>query len=510
MHFWSAHADKTGVLSGTPESIVQSTVDRLLEGVQIIGFDWTYLYLNETAARHGQRTPGQLVGRSMMAVYPGIERTELFTVLQRVMSHRRGEPFINEFIYPSGESRWFELSIQPVPDGICILSMDITEKRLAEHRLVHAEKLEAIGEFASGVVHDFNNVLTAILGYAELLTEQIGPDKPIGRDLQEIVNAGQRGATLAAQLLAFTKNQANTREPVSLRAALERLEPMLRRLISENIAIRLSFESDADVVAADPSQLEQVIVNLAVNARDAMLEGGTLSLAVDSLAVREASPFQDDHLTPGEYAVLRVTDTGIGMTPEVRQRIFEPFYTTKGSGRGTGLGLAVVQRLVHGMGGTIVVDTEPGRGSTFSIMLPTTHQRRALLEEPQRQASPVGKETILLVEDEPGVRLFMRVTLERHGYRVIEAVSAEAALAALNGESGPLDLLLTDVVLPGMTGVQLARRLAHDRPALRVVFASGYVSPIGVDVPAGAQILEKPFTARTLLTRVRRALDSTP
>ena len=386
------------------------------------------------------------------------------------------------------------------------------ERQALEEQLRHAQKMEAIGQLAGGIAHDFNNMLTAILGYAELLTEQIGPDKPIGLDLQEIVTAAQRATSLTRQLLAFSRKQTIKPVALSLNGVIELLEPMLRRLISANVSIRTSLDRQTHVVLADKTQLEQVLMNLVVNARDAMPDGGTLTIETGNAVLGVNDLVRHADAAPGEYAVVTVSDTGVGMTPEVQQRIFEPFYTTKERGRGTGLGLAAVYGIVKQLGGNIWVESEPGQGSTFKIYLPRTTAAEAAVParaSRDRTTPPLGKETILLVEDESGVRSFARTVLVRYGYKVLEAESSEQALAQLSGYNGALDLLLTDVMLTGIDGGQLARHLASGRPNLRVIFMSGYADPsVEQALPNGCDLLEKPFTAHTLLSRVRDALGS--
>jgi nitrogen-specific signal transduction histidine kinase len=394
-----------------------------------------------------------------------------------------------------------------VPDGICVLSLDITDQQSTRTQLEQAQKMEAIGQLAGGVAHDFNNLVTIILGYAELITEQIGPDKPIGRDIQEIVAAAERASSLTHQLLAFSRKQALAPRALSLNQLIQGVEPMLRRLISENIAIRTRLDPGVHAVFADAVQLEQVLLNLVVNARDAMVDGGELTIGTGNAVVDDVAR---EHMSaaPGDYAVLSVRDTGIGMSREVQARIFEPFYTTKERGRGTGLGLAAVHGIVRQLGGSIWVYSEPGRGSVFKVFLPKTERPvDARPAEGVRSARDVGRERILVVEDEPGVRTFIRTILERHGYDVIEAGSGEAALAALAFPGRGVDLLLTDIVLSGIDGWRLADRVGRDHTGVRVLFMSGYADPPHLPVPSRVALLEKPFSARDLLQRVRDALD---
>jgi two-component system, cell cycle sensor histidine kinase and response regulator CckA len=384
------------------------------------------------------------------------------------------------------------------------------ERQALEEQLRHAQKMEAIGQLAGGIAHDFNNMLTAILGYAELLTEQIGPDKPIGHDLQEIVTAAQRATSLTRQLLAFSRKQTIKPVALSLNGVVESLEPMLRRLISANVSIRTSLDHRTHIVLADKTQLEQVLMNLVVNARDAMPDGGTLTIETGNATLSADDLARLPGAAAGDYAVVTVADTGVGMTPEVQRRIFEPFYTTKERGRGTGLGLAAVYGIVKQLGGNIWVESEPDKGSTFKIYLPRTAVAPVVAAPGrERTTPPLGRETILLVEDESGVRSFARTVLVRYGYTVLEAESSEQALAQLSGYDGPLDLLVTDVMLSGIDGGQLARQLTPGRPNLHVIFMSGYADPaVEQALPNGCDLLEKPFTAHILLSRVRDALSS--
>jgi signal transduction histidine kinase len=376
-----------------------------------------------------------------------------------------------------------------------------------EEQLRQSQKMEAIGQLAGGIAHDFNNLLTSILGYASLITEQIGSEKTIGQDLREIVLAAERAAALTRQLLAFGRKQEMRAVSVSLNAIVQGVEPMLRRLIPANIKIRTVFDSAIHAVLADPIQLEQVILNLVVNARDAMRsEGGVVTIATENTDLDQEYVSARPDATIGDYATLTVTDTGTGMPPEVQARIFEPFYTTKELGRGTGLGLAVVHGIVKQLGGNIWVYSEPGHGTVFKIYLPKTEARVTTTVD--RPAAPTvdGHETILLVEDEASVRSLARRILERHGYRVCEADSGEAALAALANGIDPPDLLMTDLNLPGINGAQLAHEVCRQH-GTRVLFVSGYAEPTGLTMPANFELLEKPFTAQALLSRVRAVLS---
>jgi two-component system cell cycle sensor histidine kinase/response regulator CckA len=391
-----------------------------------------------------------------------------------------------------------------------VIVEDITEQHRLYEQLQQARKMEAIGQLAGGVAHDFNNMLTAILGYSEMLTEQMGPDKPMGRDLLEIKKAAERAAALTRQLLAFGRKQVLTMRPVNLSEIVQTVEPMLRRLIGERIKITTDLAADLVSVTADAAQLEHVLVNLAVNARDAMPTGGVVSFATRNVELDEAYAAKHPGARAGSYVMVQVSDTGVGMSSDVQAQIFEPFFTTKERGRGTGLGLAAVYGTVKQFGGYIEVESEVGRGTTFTIYLGKTgravHTKRAVAPS----SAPVGNETILLVEDESGVRAFVKTALQRFGYHVVEADSAEAALRLLQMYDAPIDLLLTDVGLPGMDGRELAATIALGRPDARVLFMSGYAPSLSAGLSALDEqiyLIEKPFTALALLTKTRESLD---
>jgi two-component system cell cycle sensor histidine kinase/response regulator CckA len=389
------------------------------------------------------------------------------------------------------------------------------ERERLEEQLRQGQKMEAIGQLAGGIAHDFNNMLTAILGYSALIAEQIGPDKPIGQDIREIVAAAERATALTRQLLAFSRKQLLTVMPVNLTTAVRTVEPMLRRLIGEQITVTTALADALHPVLADATQLDQVLMNLCVNARDAMPQGGTLTIETRDAELDTSYTLAHRGAKVGSYALLTVADTGVGMTPEVQARIFEPFFTTKERGRGTGLGLAAVYGIVKQLDGYIAVESAPGRGTAFHVYLPRTERPAAQPIVPaSAAASWPGHETILLVEDEESVRQFAKIALQRYGYRVVEAHSAEAALALLDSVGGSLDLLLSDVILSGMDGCELARCVTRDRPDLRVLFMSGYterMSTVNSVLDRGVQLLEKPFTAQALLMKIRQVLgDSVP
>jgi len=398
------------------------------------------------------------------------------------------------------------------PSGTLSVGEDITEHRRLEEQYRQAQRMEAVGRLAGGVAHDFNNILTAILGYAELLLMELPPDSEHLADAAEIRTAAQRAAGLTRQLLAFSRQQVLQPTVLCVNDVLANVENMLCRLLGENVALRTALAPDAGNVRADAGQLEQVIVNLAVNARDAMSAGGKLTIETANAELSEDDAEANQPVVAGQYVMLAVTDTGVGISPENRLRIFEPFFTTKEQGKGTGLGLSTVYGIVKQSGGYIWVYSEPGKGATFKVYLP----RVDAPVEPQTpprpiQGTPAGTETILLAEDDEQLRKLVRGLLDRVGYQVLSAASAEDALAQARRYRGQIHLLLTDVVMPGEGGHQLASRLAQARPATRTLFMSGYTDAAIVDhgiLERGHHYLQKPFTPAVLARRVRDVLDA--
>jgi PAS domain S-box-containing protein len=393
-----------------------------------------------------------------------------------------------------------------------------TERALhtSQEQLRQSQKMEAIGSLAGGIAHDFNNLLTAILGYCDLALTELAADSTASADVAEVRRAAQRAAELTRQLLAFSRRQVLNPRVFPLGEALRQMEKILRRLINEDITLELSLEDDGPLVRADPTQLEQVILNLAVNARDAMPRGGRLRLSTGTVAFERPFVTTGFTLPAGTYATLTVADTGSGIDPSIRERVFEPFFTTKARGQGTGLGLATVYGIMQQSGGAIEVAGRPGNGATFVLYFPIASQSGEQPDEvpPRREAEAEarGEGTILLAEDDDAVRAIMRETLQRAGYRVLAAADGAAALALADAHDGPIDLLLTDVIMPVMNGRELATILTARRPGICVLFASGYTDNVlaGQDVPApGARLLNKPFTPAVLVASVREVLEGT-
>ncbi|MEZ5101303.1 MAG: ATP-binding protein [Thermoleophilia bacterium] len=389
---------------------------------------------------------------------------------------------------------------------------DLTDRRRLENELRQSQKMEAIGQLAGGVAHDFNNLLTAISGYTELLLLKLRDGDPGRRDAEEVRRAAQRAATLTQQLLAFSRRQMLRPRPLDLNAVIDGMDAMLRRLIGEHIELVSVPAQDLGQVSADPGQLEQVMLNLAVNARDAMPDGGKLVLETAKVTL-DKSQARRHGVEPGEYVVLAVSDTGCGMDDETRARIFEPFFTTKEQGKGTGLGLATVYGIVTQSGGAVGVESAPGAGSRFTVLLP-----RLAVELPAPAPEPTGTtealrgtETVLLVEDEDIVRRLAHRVLSEHGYTVLEASYGDEAIQIAARHAGRIHLLVTDVVMPQMSGRELAAAVVRLRPDTRVLYMSGYTDSVfgsaGI-LDDRTWFLAKPFTPLALARKAREVLDA--
>jgi PAS domain S-box-containing protein len=434
----------------------------------------------------------------------------------------RGRLFEAELRLRRADGEWRQVETRAVPvlgaDGRVEewvgVTDDVTETRQMEDQFRQAQKMEAVGRLAGGVAHDFNNLLTVINGYSELVLGGLGRDDPARGLVEEIRRAGDRSAALTRQLLAFSRREVVAPRVLDPNAVVRDLERMLRRVIGEDVRLETDLRADAGQVLADRGQLEQVVLNLAVNARDAMPTGGTLTVAVRPAEVNGRPAPGAPAVRPGRYVALTVRDTGCGMTDEVKARVFEPFFTTKGVGRGTGLGLAVVHGVAERAGGGVAVESAPGAGAAFHVYLPRVDdptpppKPRSVLAE-----APRGTETVLLVEDEAAVRALSRAVLEGAGYTVLEAVDGDDVGRALADRRGPLDLVVTDVVMPGAGGSEVAARVRAEYPGVRVLFVSGYtddeVVRYGVERD-GVDFLQKPFTPLVLAHAVRAVLDRPP
>ncbi|HEU4334072.1 MAG TPA: ATP-binding protein, partial [Candidatus Eisenbacteria bacterium] len=426
----------------------------------------------------------------------------------------RLQPAVVEVRYQSskGLHRWHRSHLFPHRDADGVIHVDgieadVTERVKLEEQLRHAQKMEAIGQLAGGVAHDFNNILTAVIGYSDLLLTRLTEGDPNRRAVEEIRKGGERAAGLTRQLLAFGRRMTTQPRVVDPNAAVRDLEPMLRRLVGEDIDFEIQLDPAVGRVRIDPTQLEQVIVNLAVNARDALPQGGTVVIRTETV---ERADEPAGGLGAGRYTRIRFSDNGVGIPRDVLDHIFEPFFTTKDPGRGTGLGLAMVHGIVRQHGGSIEVRSEEGSGTEFEIVLPEAEGDERTHAAPP-SAAVGGRERVLLVEDDPALLVLGREILSELGYEVETARSGEEALRTMESGIRPLDLLVTDVVMPGMGGRDLARAAVARHPGLKVLYVSGYAGdfrPRADAAPPLSALLEKPYTPLTLARKVREVLES--
>jgi hypothetical protein len=620
---------------------LRAVFDGMFEGIQIIDSDWRYVYLNATAAEHGRRSREELTGRTMMEAYPGIEGTEMFSLLDRCMRERMPQQMVNNFTYPDGRAAWFDLRVSPVPMGILVLSVDISGQKAIEEelrrsredlattlecmaegviatdvegrvtrmnpaaealtgwreveargrplddlvrfvnqqtgeptshavqgvlreglrvglandtalvrrdgaqvpiassgapiryadgeirgvvmvlknmkaeyelmsQLQQSQKIEAIGRLAGGVAHDFNNLLTVICGYAVMVLDDAPADAPFREELTEIKNAGDRAAALTRQLLAFSRKQVLQPVVLDLNQVVQGMDAMLRRLIGEDIDLVTNLDPELGRTMFDPGQIEQIVMNLVVNARDAMPSGGKLTLETANAELDEEYVRTHPGARSGLHVVIAVTDTGTGMGAATMARIFEPFFTTKEHGKGTGLGLSTVYGIVRQSGGNIWVYSEPERGTTFKVYLPRTDAPAAAARLAfEARARPPVAATVLVVEDDPAVRALIADVLRRGGYTVLATGDVGEAIELSRTHGGPIHALLTDVVLPGMGGRELAERIVAIRPTTKPVYMSGYTDNAIVHhgvLDPGTAFIEKPITADVLLAKLREFL----
>jgi len=462
-------------------------------------------------------TPQELVGTPALEQIHPEDREKVLQAAAEARRTGKGSNLEYRMRHKDGGWRTLESRASTImKDGeverLVIVNRDVTERKHLEEQFRQSQKMEAVGRLSGGVAHDFNNLLGVIIGYGEIVQEGTATDSPLRGCVDEMLKAGHRAASLTRQLLAFSRQQVMDPKVLDLNLVVKDMEKMLKRLISEDIQLKTDLDPDLVRIKADQGQIEQVVMNLAVNARDAMPNGGELTLTTSNFYMDEDFVRRYPYpVSVGDYVLLTVTDNGIGMDAATRVRVFEPFFTTKEKGKGTGLGLSTVYGVVKQSGGYIEVLSEPGAGATFKIYLPKVED--AL--DPQKQSTELpdslhGTETVLLVEDEVALRKLSRQLLELCGYQVLEAESGAEALTISREHKQAIHLLLTDVVMPGMSGRVLADQLVVQRPEMQVVYMSGYtgqtVGEHGV-LAEGSFFLPKPFTREALARKVRRALD---
>jgi two-component system, cell cycle sensor histidine kinase and response regulator CckA len=465
----------------------------------------------------GYSSAQELVGKHLGELYA--DTHHWFELADHLHSAAPFNGLIAEWKRKDGINTALRVSGRAVCDGdkktaFELFIEDVTERRALEQQLRQSQKMEAVGRLAGGIAHDFNNLLMVISGYTEFLLDRLGPDPALRGPAQEIAGASQRASSLTRQLLAFSRKQMLAPKILDLNGVVTENLKMLTRVIGEDIDLVMVPASSLGAVRADAGQIDQVIMNLAVNARDAMPSGGKLTIETSNVSLDEDYARFHAPLRAGEYVMLSISDTGLGMDSETQSHIFEPFFTTKGP-KGTGLGLSTVYGIVKQSGGYIWVYSEPGKGSTFKIYLPRVAERvepaQVVVPEEPVFTEP-GTETILLAEDEANLRYLARQFLEKQGYRVIEAADGAVAMQIAVAHEGVIHLLLTDVIMPGMNGRELAQRISEIRPNTKVLYMSGYTENVighNGTLDADVRLLQKPFTLRDLKSKVREVLDST-
>ena len=514
------------------EEFERSILDSLGAQIAVLDGDGQIIAVNEAWERFALENGGDPdrtgIGMSYLKVLraslehePDYESAMALEGLEAVLAGRRERFFIEYECASDEQKRWFTMHVSPLRGalgGAVVSHLDITERmtalqeqeRLTE-QLRQSQKLEAIGRLAGGIAHDFNNVLAVIQNYAWFLTEDMDPDDPKLQDVKEILSAGERAGKLVQQLLTFSRKEIVKPEVLDLNAVISEYGTFLRRAIGEDVRLEVALTPDLPSVLLDSGHLGQILTNLAVNARDAMPSGGRLTIETAAVYIDEEDQSGVD-MDPGDYVALKVTDTGCGMSNDVLNHIFEPFFTTKARGQGTGLGLATVYGIVNQSRGQIVVNSKVGVGTSFTIYLPVVRSRTEERElAPAPAAIPEGREQVLLVEDEAGVRRMVARILTDRGYAVLKAASGEEALRIAREHVGKIDLLLTDVVMPQMSGKELADRMAKLRPETATVFMSGYTDEIIARqgrVGEGEVLIDKPFTPDELLMTIRAVLES--
>jgi PAS domain S-box-containing protein len=496
--------------------LVKSVFEGTGDAVYIKDLEGRYVIVNPAFARYFEKPVEQIVGKTAAQLFDFATARRLSETDRLVIESGRAQTFEYELPLVNGR-RAFLVMKSPYQDGqgktigVIVVSRDITEYRAMEERLRQSQKMEAIGTLAGGVAHDFNNLLMVIAGYSSVLNEALAGEPKLRGQVEQIQKASERAAALTRQLLAFSRKQTIQPVALNLNSAVSGVEKLLRRLIGENIVILTQLEPEIGAVMADAGQIEQVILNLAVNARDAMPDGGKLTLETRQRVIGAERNGATEAARPGRYVELRVSDTGIGIDPNIQARMFEPYFTTKPSGKGTGLGLSTVYGIVQQAGGYVSFSSKAGDGTTFRILLPR-------IDTPQKgdvssdfaETAYSGAETVLLAEDEPAVCDLVRAILTSRGYSVLSARLPQEAERISETYEGKIDLLLTDVIMPGMSGAELAKRIGMRIPGVKVLFMSGYIDDSvvrqGISENETA-FLQKPFTPLSLAKKVREVLD---
>ena len=491
----------------------------ITDGVFLYDREWRFLYVNEAAGRFARREPRELVGCKLTEVFPTFAETEFFRLFEWVMSSRQPGKAIDKFTFDTGEVAWFETHVYPVPEGVLSIATDITEKVKREEersriqsQILQSQKMESLGALAGGVAHDFNNLLMSILGYASLALGDLPASSPAHESIQQVELAAQRAADLCKQMLAYSGRGHFVVQPVSLSSLVADMDHLLSLATSKTATLRYNLASDLPMIDADPAQLRQVLINLVTNASDAIGDrSGIIGILTGSMECDSnylADLFIDEVLSPGRYVYLEVSDNGAGMDKETTRRIFEPFFSTKFTGRG--LGLAAVLGIVRGHNGTVKVYSEPGKGTTMKVLFPLPeHCGRAEESKDSKSADWKGSGTILVVDDETTVRAVTRTALQRAGFTVLEAGDGEEALQLLEAHLNEIRLVLLDVTMPRMGGEEAYRRIRQISRNLPVILSSGYNEQDATGHFNGKGLsgfIQKPYRPSDLLAQIRQLL----
>jgi len=486
----------------------------------IIGknLDGIITHWNDGAQRMYGYTADEMIGQPVNLLAPAERKNEIPEILERIRNGERVEYFESVRVTKSGQLLDVSISVSPIHDsennivGASIIARDVTTQKRTEEQLRQAQKMEAVGRLAGGVAHDFNNILGIIVACSELLRGHLEPDTEYLEYVDNIRKAADRGAALTRQLLSFSRKQPVHPRLLDLNERLREVSKLLRPLMGDDVEVSVRPRSESAIVEADPGQFDQIVLNLAVNARDAMPDGGRLMIETAVQQFDESFAERHHPMVPGRYAMLSISDNGVGMDKDTVTRIFEPFFTTKEAGKGTGLGLSTVYGIVKQSGGHIWVYSEPGRGTTFKVYLPSAEHKLDLTARPETEPLPPRRDgtTVLLVEDDELMRTATRRMLEEHGYDVVEAPNGNAALQLLASDHSEIQLALTDVIMQGMSGPELAMYLLESHPAVKTVYMSGYTGQLLSEhdgLRADIPLLEKPFTRASLLKTLHEALE---
>jgi PAS domain S-box-containing protein len=497
------------------QHLLESLLDNLSTVIFVKDLEHRYIMINPAFERLFETTRDAVLGKTDEELFPRDAADWYQSCDQRAIDTKANVE-VEELVPTSRGVRTFLtiksplLNAEEKPYAVVGIAADITERKQLEEQLRQSQKMEAVGRLAGGIAHDFNNLLSIISGYSELLGMSLAGQPAPLEQLAQISKAAEQAASLTRKLLTFSRRQMTQHKLLDLNAVIRELEGVIRSVVGENVEVAVQVGQKPSLIRSERDQIEQAILNLVLNARDAMPNGGKLTLATTRVTVDEHFAKLNQPLAPGPHVRLTIADTGCGMNADTRAHIFEPFYTTKEPGKGTGLGLSIVYGIVQQAGGAILVESKPNQGTSFSIYLPQMKGTAARDRKPAAAAAKRGSETILVVEDEEGIRDLLAEVLRLNGYTVMTARHGREALALAESHSGPIDLMITDLVMPQMGGRELAAAMKLARPETRILFISGYSERTTMPLPEGLDFMDKPFTPDALVRRLRQLLDTRP